>query len=67
MADVEALSKGDVVIRYSTPVAHEDLNKGYYTVRVQVYASDEVGKKRMTSFEGVVWIDGKGDGCGVWE
>jgi hypothetical protein len=46
--DGEPPSKGKVVIRYSTPVAYGDLKKGYYTVRVEAYASEEVGKARMT-------------------
>jgi hypothetical protein len=49
------------VIRCSTPVAYGDLKKGYYTVRVKAYASEEVGKARMTRLEGAVWFEGKGD------
>jgi len=57
-----------VVFKYHTPVPYTELSKGNYTVRAEIYASEEVGKARMTAFEGTVWIegDGEGDGNGGW-
>jgi hypothetical protein len=64
VADGEAPTKGEVVIGYNTPVVYGALKKGHYTVRVEMYTSEEVGKTRMTGFEGAVWVEGKGDGRG---
>lgn len=52
---------------YKNLIPYGWLKKGWYTARVELYAGEEVGKARMTGFEGGVWIeDGKGDGCGGW-
>ena len=67
LSDGQIPTDGDVMIRYTALVPDAELKKGYYTVRVEMYASEEVGKARMTGFEGAVWIEGgKGDGCGGW-
>ena len=29
-----------------------------------MYASEEVRKARMTGFEGIIWIEGSGEGLG---
>ena len=64
----EVPKKGNVILKYHTPVAYTGLKKGHYTVTAEMYASEEVGKARMTGFKGTVWIegDGEGDGKGGW-
>lgn len=66
--DGQIPTKGQVLLKYHTPVPYTELKKGNYTVRAELYTSEEVGKARMTAFEATVWIegDGEGDGKGGW-
>jgi hypothetical protein len=65
LSDGQTLTDCNVMIRYGALLLDTELKEGYYTARVEMYASEEVGKARMTGFEGGVWIEGgKGDGCG---
>ena len=42
--------------------------KGWYTLRIEMYAGKAAGKARMTGFEESIWIEGgKRDGCGGWD
>jgi hypothetical protein len=67
LADGEVPKKEKVSMSYENGIPYIWLKKGWYTVRVEMYASEEVGKVRLTGFEGGVWIEGgKGDGCGGW-
>jgi hypothetical protein len=60
--------KGDVTMKYNTSIWLSEFRKGLYTVRVEMYASEEVRGKRMTGWEASAWINGgRGDGCGGWE
>ena len=68
LADGEVPTKGEVVMSYKNLIPYTWFKKGWYTVRVEMYASEEVGNARMTGFEGSIWIEGGfGDGCGGWE
>lgn len=67
LPDGQTPTDGNVTMSYKNLIPYTWLKKGWYTVRVEMYASEEVGKARMTGFEGGVWIKGgKGDGCGGW-
>ena len=67
LSDGEVPKRGDVTISYKNIIPYTWLKKGWYTVRVEMYASQEVGKSRLTGFEGSIWIEGgEGDGCGGW-
>jgi hypothetical protein len=56
LSDGQIPTDGDVMIRYTALVPDAELKKGYYTVRVEMYASEEVGKARTTGFEGAVGL-----------
>ena len=67
LLDGQTPTDGEVTMIYKNLIPYTWLQKGWYTVRVEMYAGEGVGKARMTGFEGGVWIEGgKGDGCGGW-
>ena len=47
---------GAVEMTYEAILPYTWLDRGYYTVRAEMYTSDSL---RMTDFEGTVWVDGK--------
>lgn len=55
----EVPKKGAVVMRYKAIILYWWMCKGWYTVRSEMYASEEVGGSRMTGFEGAVWVEGE--------
>ena len=67
LPDGQAPTSGKVTMTYKNLIPYTWLRKGWYTVRVEMYASAEVGKARLTGFEASVWVEGGvGDGCGGW-
>ncbi len=67
LPDGKVPTSGKVIMSYKKLIPYTWLKKGWYTVRVEMYASKEAGRARLTGFEGSIWIEGgEGDGCGGW-
>lgn len=67
LPDGQVPTSGKVTMTYKNLIPYTWLQKGWYTVRVEMYASEEVGKARLAGFEGSIWVeDGEGDGCQGW-
>ena len=45
LSDGQTPIDGNVMIRYNALLLDTELKKGYYTARVEMYASEEVGKQ----------------------